>query len=124
MSQLPCRVLVADDDPTVRLLMQAALSPPEFTLTIVEDDLAALAEFEQGVFDIALLDIEMQGKDGFEVCAGIRARHGVALPVMMVTGHSDPVVLAKIQAMAADHIPKPVNWQTLAQCLRDRLSRA
>ena len=122
MSQLPCRVLVADDDPTVRLLMQAALAPPEFKVTAVEDGLAAMAAFQLGTFDIVLLDIEMQGMDGFELGAAIRATHA-ALPVMMVTGHCDPAFVEKIRAMAADHIVKPVNWQTLAQCLRDRLSR-
>lgn len=124
MSVQPCRVLVADDDPTVRLLMQAALAAPEFVVTAVEDGLAAMTEFRRGSFDLVLLDVEMHGMDGFEVCAAIRATHGRALPVMMVTGHDDPAFMEKCRAMAADHIAKPVDWQTLAQHLRARLSQA
>jgi DNA-binding response OmpR family regulator len=65
MNQACCRVLVADDDPTVALLMRATLTAPDFVVTVVDNGAAAWAEFNRSVFDIVLLDVEMPEMDGF-----------------------------------------------------------
>lgn len=124
MSRLPFRVLVADDDPTVGLLMQAALTEPDFVVTVVEEGLAALTAFRAGTFDLVLLDVEMPGMDGFEVSAAIRATHGRSIPIMLITSHCDPDFLARAESMALGHIAKPVQWQALAGLLLNRLSAA
>ena len=71
MSGGPWRVLFADDDPTAGLLMTAALGGDEFILTVVDNGRDALARLQASAFDIALLDVEMPGLSGFEVCSGI-----------------------------------------------------
>jgi CheY-like chemotaxis protein len=122
MTQGPWQVLVADDDPTVALLSRAALAGGNFVPTIVDNGSDALAEFGRQAFDIVLLDVEMPGLDGFEVAAAIRASHGAAFPVVLVTGRSDPAFLAQAQALSADYIAKPVNWQSLESFLRSMLA--
>ncbi|PKO36574.1 MAG: hypothetical protein CVU33_17650 [Betaproteobacteria bacterium HGW-Betaproteobacteria-6] len=118
MMKTPWRVLSADDDPTARLLMQAALGGGDFALTLVDNGSDALAEFRRSPFDIALLDVEMPGLDGFEVCAAIRQTHGGGFPVVLVSGRSDPEFLARAAQLSARHLAKPVNWATLAEQLR------
>jgi CheY-like chemotaxis protein len=121
---MPWRVLVADDDPTVALLMRAALAGGEFALTMVNDGGDALAELQRSAFDIALLDVEMPGVDGFEVCSAIRRTHGAGFPVVLVTGRSDPAFLAKVGQLSAIHLAKPVDWSRLATYLRSLLGEA
>lgn len=118
----PCRVLVADDDPTVALLMQVALPAPGFSTTVVESGDAALACLGQQSFDIVLLDVEMPGRDGFEVCREIR-RRGAAVPVLLVTGRNDPDFHALARELVADHIAKPVDWGSLAARINRQLGR-
>lgn len=118
MSRAPWRVLVADDDPTAALLSRAALAGEDFLPTIVERGDLALSTFKRESYDIALLDVEMPGLDGFEVCAAIRQSHGPAFPVVLVSGRGDSDFRARAQALSAEVIAKPVNWASLADRLR------
>jgi CheY-like chemotaxis protein len=122
MSAMPWRVLAADDDPTAGLLMQAALGGGDFVLTLVDNGNDALAELQRSSFDIALLDVEMPGRDGFEVCSAIRQTHGAGFPVVLVTGRSDPEFLERAGRLAAAHIAKPIDWTSLAGQLRSLLA--
>lgn len=113
MTSVPWRVLAADDDPTAGLLLQVALGAGEFALTLVDNGNDALAEFQRSTFDIALLDVEMPGLDGFEVCSAIRKTHSADFPVLLVTGRSDPAFLERASQLSAGYIAKPVNWTAL-----------
>ncbi|MDP2880308.1 MAG: response regulator [Azonexus sp.] len=122
MSTLPWRVLAAEDDPTAGLLMQAVLGGGDFVLTLVDNGNDALAEFQRASFDIALLDVEMPGRDGFEVCSAIRRTHGAGFPVVLVTGRNDPLFLEKARQLSAAYIAKPIDWTSLAGQLRSLLA--
>ena len=121
MSAMPWRVLAADDDPTAGILIQAALGGNDFALTLVDNGSDALTEFLNSSFDIALLDVEMPGLDGFEVCSAIRLARGDAFPVVLVTGRSDPEFLERADQLSARYMAKPVNWALLAGFLRSLL---
>lgn len=124
MSATPWRVLAADDDPTTRLLMQAALAGSDFVLTLADSGDAALARFQTSGFDLALLDVEMPGLDGFAVCAAIRQTHGSGFPVVLLTGRSDPGFLERARQLGASHIAKPIDWTSLVGHLRSLLVAA
>ena len=124
MSGMPWRVLVADDDPTAGVLVRAALAGDEFLPTLVDNGSDALAEFQREPFDLALLDVEMPGLDGFEVCEAIRRSHGDTFPVVLVTGHSDLAFLDRAHQLSADYIAKPVNWPLLPGLLRSLMTTA
>lgn len=115
----PCyRVLVADDDPTVALLMPIALGGGDFAVTVVDNGGAAWAEFNQSVFDIVLLDVEMPEMDGFAVCAAIRRRQGGRrIPVVLISGRCDAVFVARVGELDAAYIAKPVDWSELPERL-------
>ena len=119
MSKIMARVLVADDDLTVRLLMQAALQGHEFAVTLAEDGEEALQAFAAAPFDVVLLDVDMPRRDGYQVCAEIRRVWGMDIPVVLVTGHDDVDSIERAyQLGATDFIAKPINWTLLAHRLR------
>jgi diguanylate cyclase (GGDEF)-like protein len=64
--------------------------------------------------EIVLLDVEMPGMDGFDVCRRIRAVKRMSLPVVMVTGRDDKTAINRaFDAGATDFVAKPVNWSLL-----------
>ncbi len=122
MSERVWRVLAADDDVSALLLTRAALVADDFIVTVVEDGEAALAEFRRNEFDIALLDVEMPGLDGFAICAAIRQMRGPDFPIVLVTGRDDLAFVAHAQSLAVDYVAKPVNWPSLPGLLRRLLT--
>lgn len=122
MSQKKCSVLVADDDPTVALLMPVALVAHDFSVTVVDNGVAALAAFRQEHFDIVLLDVEMPEMDGFEVCAAIRANETEKTLVVLVSGHCEAAFVERAAVLGAAYISKPVDWSMLGTQLRDLLN--
>lgn len=108
------RILVADDEPTARLLMSAALQKAGYTVEAAADGAEALARFRAQPCDMVMLDVEMPGLDGYELCAALRREAGDALPVVMVTGMDDTASIERAyQSGATDFIAKPINWALL-----------
>ena len=111
-------VLVADDDPTLGVLMQASLEAQGYSVTVVEDGTAALAAFRAAPADVVLLDVEMPGLSGYEVCEEIRRHWGPDIPVVLVTGHDDiESVEHAYRSGATDFMPKPINWTLIGHRL-------
>ena len=108
-------VLVADDDPVMRLLMLEMLNQVGLDVIEAEDGLQALAYARGMAPDLVLLDVDMPGMDGFEVCRAIR-RHetGHTVPIIMVTGGDElEAVTLAYEVGATDFISKPINWPIL-----------
>jgi two-component system cell cycle response regulator len=84
-------VLVVDDSPTVRKHLQLTLRQRGIDAQCVEDGEQALAEVARHAYDLVLLDVELPGADGYQVCKAIRrASQGRELPVVMLTSRSSP----------------------------------
>ena len=99
------RILVADDDLTTALLMQAALVRAGFAVTLAADGEEAVQAFAQAPFDMVLLDVDMPRLDGYAVCRELRRRGGEELPILMVTGMDDTASIeAAFEAGATDFI--------------------
>ena len=105
-------VVIADDDPTIRKVMKAALEKGGFEVVQVDNGAMACAAFAQHNPSIVLLDVEMPVQDGFSACAQIRRLPGgEAIPIVMVTGRDDiEAVDQAYKAGATDFIAKPINW--------------
>lgn len=109
------RILLADDDATVRLLMQAALEKAGFDVTVACDGAEAVRLFEKAPADMVMLDVEMPGMNGYQVCSYLREKIGDELPIMMVTGMDDmQSINHAFEAGATDFIAKPINWNLIA----------
>lgn len=111
------RVLVADDDPTMALLMRAALGNGMFELTVADNGRAALDAFSSHHFDMVLLDVEMPELDGLAVCAAIRRSARPATTVLLVTGRHDDDFMAQARTLDAGVLAKPIDWNGLSATL-------
>jgi diguanylate cyclase (GGDEF)-like protein len=113
------RVLIADDDRSALMLMEAALRVAGFAVTMASDGEQAIAVFRRERFDLVMLDIDMPGRNGLDVCRDIRREAGDLLPIVMVTGMDDvDSVDAAYQAGATDFISKPISWALIAHRVR------
>lgn len=113
-------VLIADDDATARMLVRAALEQSGLTVVEATDGAEALARFEQHRPQLVLLDVVMPNRDGYSVCAAIRAAPGGAtVPILMLTGLDDLESINRAyECGATDFATKPINWPLLGHRAR------
>jgi diguanylate cyclase (GGDEF)-like protein len=107
--------IVADDEDLGRsLLVESALASGLKALEF-DNGPAALEAALTYEIAIVLLDVDMPGMDGYEVCRRLRAEQRLAtVPIVMVTGHEDATAIGlAFEAGATDFISKPVNWALL-----------
>lgn len=119
------KVLLVDDDAAARRLLGASLRNAGFELTTANDGTEALAMIESTPPDVLVLDFEMPGLDGAEVCRRLRASDRIALnqlPVIMLTGHTDEAdEIACLTAGANDFVTKPVSRSVLTARIETQL---
>jgi diguanylate cyclase (GGDEF)-like protein len=112
-------ILVVDDDPTARLMLRGALVRDGHEVTLAGDGEEALRLFRASPYDLILLDVEMPGMNGCEVCAHLRQHAGDELPIVMVTGLDDLNSIERaFNAGATDFIPKPINLDLIGHRVR------
>jgi|EndMetStandDraft_5_1072996.scaffolds.fasta_scaffold315238_2 DNA-binding response OmpR family regulator len=114
------RILVVDDDPILREFASVYLTTPKSTVALAANASTALELLAREQFDIALIDIDMPGMDGFELVECIRGQDKLRnLPIVMVTGREDIVSIDRAYAVGATSFAtKPVNWRQLSHQLR------
>lgn len=101
------RLIVADDEPAVRHVLQLLLEQAGFEVVAVSDGIAALAAAEATPAVGALIDLRMPGWSGIETMQRLRAVFP-ALPIVLLTGHGDvPTAVNAIQLGADDFLQKP-----------------
>jgi two-component system response regulator MprA len=117
-------VLVADDDPPLRRMLQRTLIAEGFEVTVAGDGGAALVEAERAAPDVIVLDVAMPGLDGLAVCRRLRDK-GVPTPILMLTARDAvPDRVAGLEAGADDYLVKPFAVQELVARLRALTRRA
>jgi DNA-binding response OmpR family regulator len=117
------KILVADDDPDLLDLVAYALSQTGYLVVKASDGTEALAGFEAEAPDMVILDINMPGMTGFEVCSAIRGRSTV--PVMMLTARGEEQDLVRALDLGADdYLTKPFSPRTLLARVKALLRRA
>jgi len=108
-------ILIVDDDPVFALLAGETLEQNGFqTLTASNVD-QGMTLFEERRPDLLLLDVDVCGASGFDLCKRILAMpRAFDVPIVMVTGHNDTSSIERAYKIgAADFISKPVLWPTL-----------
>jgi two-component system response regulator MprA len=112
------RVLVVDDDPSLRRMLERALGAEGFEVTVAGDGAVALLFSERAAPDVIVLDIAMPAVDGLAVCRRLRAK-GLATPILMLTARDAvPDRLAGFDAGADDYLVKPFALEELIARLR------
>ncbi|MFA9218084.1 MAG: putative bifunctional diguanylate cyclase/phosphodiesterase, partial [Sphingomonadaceae bacterium] len=99
----------------MRMLMREMLTQVGLDMIEAGNGAQALASYQATTPDLVLLDVEMPGMDGFDVCRAIRQldQHPGA-PIIMVTGGDElEAVTHAYEVGATDFVSKPINWPIL-----------
>lgn len=124
----PPSVLIVDDDPDIVRLVEAALRPEKLRLLTALDGDEALAVALRERPDLVLLDWELPGRSGLDVCREIRRASDVALrnvPIVMITGHSGvEETESGFAAGVTDYLTKPFSPAHMRSRVRGWLLRA
>jgi class 3 adenylate cyclase len=108
------RILVVDDLPANVRLLEAILEPAAYSVLSASSGPEALELVVTELPDLVLLDVQMAGMNGYEVCRRIRENETTALlPVVMVTSHDSEARIDGIRAGADDFVTKPLDQQEL-----------
>ncbi len=122
----PGIAILADDESTGLVLLEESAAQVGLESLAFDNGADALAAALTNQVAIVLLDVDMPGLNGYEVCRRLRADARFATtPIVMVTGHedSDAITLA-FEAGATDFVSKPVNWALLPRRLEYILRNA
>jgi len=116
-------VLVVDDDPTQRRLIQAVLEREGFVAVQVDSGDAGLGHLTGGkAADVVLLDLQMPGLSGHDTLKEMRAR-GFGQPVVVLTASGGvDIVVKAMQAGACDFFVKPASPERIIVSIRNALS--
>jgi DNA-binding response OmpR family regulator len=119
------RVLVVDDEPEVREVLQEFLLTRGYDVVVAASGAEALAAFDPtgpDRPDLVLLDVTMPGMDGVETLRRM-AKVDPLVPVIMVTANTDIDVTSKLLGLGAvDYIPKPFDLDYLDQAISIQLA--
>jgi two-component system response regulator AtoC len=116
------KILVVDDEPEVRQLMEHFLTERGYDVRIAENGRLALVTLDTFTPDVVLLDMHMPEMDGLETLRRLVVR-SPSLPVIMITVNEDIETTARLlQLGAADYVPKPFNLEDLEQAISIQLS--
>lgn len=117
------RVLVVDDDPTMRLIFGKTLALAGYEVTEAVDGLEALEIFDRrwGIFDAVVLDLVMPRLDGYKTFRRLRRRRP-DLPVLIVTGVSAEEAMDELgERRHLSFLKKPINPRFLVHQLAELL---
>jgi two-component system response regulator MprA len=114
----PERVLVVDDDPPLRRMLERTLTAEGFEVTVAADGGGALAAAERYAPDVIVLDVAIPAPDGLAVARRMRAK-GLPTPILMLTARDAvPDRVAGLEAGADDYLVKPFAVAELVARLR------
>lgn len=117
------KILVADDDRDLLELVAFSLAQAGFLTLKAPDGDAALRIFAAESPDLLILDINMPGRSGFEVCEEVRRRSRVPVMMLTVRGAEEDLVRA-LELGADDYLNKPFSPRTLLARVKALLRRA
>jgi len=118
------RILIAEDETRISSFVAKGLTAAGFQTTVVVDGATAIEHVLGGTFDLLVLDIGLEGLDGYEVMRRIRSS-GSSIPVIVLTARTSAEdTLASLEGGANDYMPKPFRFDELLARVRLRIADA
>lgn len=124
-------VLVVDDDASSRFVLSKAVEGLGFRAIVAEDGIDVPELVAKEHFDLLVLDLYMPGMNGFELLRQVRKppagllpapRTASDVPILIVSGESDPDSLANVKSLGADyHLSKPIDLNEFEDYVRTAL---
>ena len=119
---LMAKVLIIEDEPQIVRTLRLYLEQAGFSTAAVYDGAQAMPAFRQEKPDLVLLDLNLPGKDGIDVCRALR--RDSAVPIIMVTARSDETDrLIGLELGADDYVIKPFSPREVVARVRAVLRR-
>ncbi|WP_269939070.1 response regulator transcription factor [Arthrobacter sp. HY1533] len=116
------RVLIVEDEDSISDPLQFLLSKEGYEVQVADNGLDALVEFERNGADLVLLDLQLPGMSGTEVCKHLRQRSSV--PIIMLTAKDSEIdKVVGLELGADDYVTKPYSSRELIARIRAVLRR-
>lgn len=113
------KILVADDEEDVGMIVSERLRHAGHEVEWAPDGKIAVQMFEEGFFDLAVLDIRMPGLNGYEVCEWIK-RSSKKVPVLLISAFSEERTAWR-NSKADRFLPKPFDGMQLVSAVQELL---
>ena len=115
-------LLVVDDEPNIRRILQVAFEKAGYEVTIAEDAAQALQFIQEKTPDCVLSDVTMPGMNGHELLRTIKASHE-SLPVIIMTAFGTiPAAVNAIREGAFEYVTKPFDLESLKKVVSAALT--
>jgi DNA-binding response OmpR family regulator len=123
MANGSARILLVDDEQSIQTLLSYPLRKDGYHVTSALDGSEALRRFEEGRFDLVILDLMLPRMGGVEVCRQLRSRSQV--PIIMLTAKgSETDKVAGLEVGADDYITKPFSMREFRSRVKAALRRS
>ena len=123
MANGSARILLVDDEQSIQTLLSYPLRKEGYHVTSALDGTEALQRFDEGRFDLVVLDLMLPRRDGVEVCRELRLRSQV--PIIMLTAKgSESDKVAGLEVGADDYITKPFSMREFRSRVKAALRRS
>ena len=123
MANGTARILLVDDEQSIQTLLSYPLRKDGYHVTSALDGGEALQRFEEGRFDLVILDLMLPRIDGVEVCRQLRSQSQV--PIIMLTAKgSETDKVAGLEVGADDYITKPFSMREFRSRVKAALRRS
>ncbi|HEU4600221.1 MAG TPA: response regulator transcription factor [Solirubrobacterales bacterium] len=117
------RILLVDDEQSIQTLLSYPLRKDGYHVTSALDGSEALRRFEEGRFDLVILDVMLPRMGGVEVCRQLRSQSQV--PIIMLTAKgSETDKVAGLEIGADDYITKPFSMREFRSRVKAALRRS
>jgi FixJ family two-component response regulator len=114
-------IAVLDDEPQLRKALRRLLVAHGFGVVTFERGEDVIAALTAQPMDCLILDLHMEGTNGFDVLESLAAR-GIATPVIVITGHGEPETAERVLSMGATaYLNKPVDEAALLSAIGDTI---
>lgn len=118
------KILIVEDEPSLALTLEDRLRSEGYAVTVEEDGQRGFERAQAEAFDLLILDVNLPGKNGLDVCRDLR-QQGISAPILMLTARTD--LLDKVLGLklgADDYLTKPFEHMELVARLEALLRRS
>ncbi|MXX74075.1 MAG: response regulator transcription factor [Holophagales bacterium] len=121
---MTARLLLVEDEPSLARTLSDRLAAEGYEVVIAADGPSGERSARDGGFDVVLLDVNLPGKNGFDVCRDLR-RDGIDIPILMLTARNELVDrVVGLKLGADDYLAKPFETLELLARIEALLRRS